>query len=214
MLDQFIEWIKPTTERIENLLKFASYTRATGSNGKLQDVQIKSVRNVEEALKMSNFGFNSKAPKDSRAVVAKIGNENIVIANEHLASIIDISTGNSIMYNQDGDFIKVENGTITCSATNIISNCTNYTVNSTNTTVNATSKFTVNSPISEFSANVNVLGLLSASGYSGLSGSAMTTNVNLETTADVQASGISLVNHTHAYTWTDPAGSGNVSEPN
>lgn len=139
MLEQFMEWIKPTTERIENLLKFASYARVTGSNKKLQDIQIKSVRNIEDALKMSNFGFNSKAPVGSRAVIARIANENIVIANEHLASIIDISSGNSIMYNQDGDFVKVENGVITCSATNFV-------INSETTTINATSKFTVNSP--------------------------------------------------------------------
>ena len=180
MLDEFKERIKPTIERIENLLKFASITRSTGSNGKLQNIQIKSVRNIEEALKMSNFGFNSKNPNGSRAVIAKIGNENIVIANEHLASIIDISTGNSIMYNENGDFVKVENGTITCSATNIVNNCENYTIN-------ASSKFTVNTPVSEFSDEVNVLGLLSASNYSGLTGSSMTTNVSLITTQGLEA---------------------------
>ena len=180
MLDEFKERIKPTIERIENLLKFASITRSAGSNGKLQNMQIKSVRNIEEALKMSNFGFNSKNPNGSRAVIAKIGNENIVIANEHLTSIIDISTGNSIMYNENGDFVKVENGTITCSATNIVNNCENYTIN-------ASSKFTVNTPVSEFSDEVNVLGLLSASNYSGLTGSSMTTNVSLITTQGLEA---------------------------
>lgn len=62
-------------------------------------------------------------------------------------------------------------------------------------------------------ANAIISGLLSASGYSGLSGSAMTTNVNIESAADIKASGISLKSHTHPYTWTDPAGSGNTLIP-
>jgi len=96
-----------------------------------------------------------------------------------------------------------ENGTITA-------DCINFVVNSTNTTINATAKFKVVSPVSEFSAAVNVLGLLSASAYSGLVGSSMTTNVNLETTKDVIASGISVKNHTHSGVQT---GSGNTGVP-
>lgn len=187
MIEQFLEWIKPTTERIENILKFASYKRVTGSNGNLQDVQIKSVRNLEEALKMGQFGFNSKAPIDSRAVIAKIGNENIVIANEHLPSIIDISSGNTILYNESGSFIKIEDETITISAVNIVNECSNYIIK-------ASSKFTVNSPISEFSNAVNVLGLLSASSYSGLNNGNMTTNVTLETTQGIEAGNSLKVN--------------------
>ena len=199
--EAFREWIKPTKEKIENLLKFGRYTKATGQNGQLQEIQIKTLRNIEDAFKMGQFGFNSKAPLDSRCVVAKIGNDKIVIANEHLASIIDISSGNSILYNQDGNYVKVENDTITCKATNIISNCSNYTIN-------ASSKFTVNSPESEFSNIVNVLGKLSASSYSGLTGSAMTTNVNLETTADVKAGSISLNSHVHGGVQTGSGTSG------
>lgn len=184
-------------DRLENILKIGSFKNIKGSNGKLQEIQIKTLRNLEDAFKVGQFGFNSKAPVDSRGIVARLGNENIVIANEHLASIIDITTGNTVIYNQTGHTIKIEGDTITTDAPNIVSNCTNFTVNSANTTINATTKFKVVSPVSEFSKIVNVLDLLSAQSYSGLSGSSMTTNVNLETSADVKAGTISLKNHTH-----------------
>ncbi len=188
-------------DKIENLLKICSFRNIKGSNAELQEIQIKTLRNIEDALKVGQFGFNSKAPTGSRAVTARIGNENIVIANEHVASIIDITSGNTIIYNESGHTIKIEGDTITSTAPNIINNCTNFTVN-------ASSKFTVNSPTSEFSAIVNVLGLLSANSYSGLSGSAMTTNVNLETSSDVKAGSISLVNHTHGGVQTGGSSTG------
>lgn len=195
---------KDLLDKIENLLKFGTLKNVKGSDSKLQEIQIKTLRNIEDSVKVSEFGFNSKAPVGSRSIVARIGNENIVIANEHLASIIDISSGNTVIYNESGHTIKIEGDTITTTATNIINNCSNYTIN-------ASSKFTVNSPVSEFSAEVNVLGLLSASSYSGLAGSSMTTNVTLNTTQDVVASGISLKDHTHSGI---QIGSDNTGVPN
>jgi len=197
MFSQFKSFIQPYKEKIDNLLKFGKITLVSGANGQVQKIQVKTLRNIEDTQKAGQFGFNSKAPAGSRVVVAEISNEKIVISNEHIESIIDISSGNTVIYNQSGHTIKIEGDTITATAPNIISNCTNFTVNSTNTTINASTKFTVNSPLSEFSDLVNSLGLLSALNYSGLSGSSMTTNVNLVTTGDVIASGVSLVNHPH-----------------
>jgi len=146
----FNEFIKPFKEKLENLLKFGKILRVTGNNGKLQDHQISTLRGVEKSVKMAEFGFNSKAPNGSRIVVARIGNENVIISNEKIDKIIDISQGNTIVYNEMGNYVKVENDTITVKAPNIINNCTNYTINSENTTINATTKFTVNSPNSNF----------------------------------------------------------------
>jgi len=191
----FDDLIKPFKEKLENLLKFGSLKRITGSNGKLQNAQISTLRGIEKAVKMGQFGFNSKAPNDSRIVVARIGNENVIISNEKIDKIIDISQGNTIVYNEMGNYVKVEDDTITSKAPNVIHNCENFTIN-------ATSKFTVNSPLSEFSDNVNVIGLLSASAFSGLNGGNMTTNVNINTTGnvvanDLTASGKSFLNHTN-----------------
>jgi len=140
MFQQILDFI---SDKLENILKIGSYTNVNGSDSTLQNVQIQTLRNIEDAIKVGNFGFNSKAPIKSRCVVARIGNESIVIANEHIASIIDVSSGDSVVYNQNGDFVKVEKDKITISAKNIESNCDSYTINTSSFTVNAsTSSFT------------------------------------------------------------------------
>ena len=100
--------LNPIKEKLENLLKIGRYTNVNGSDGELQQIQSKTLRNIEDAMKVGQFGFNSKAPIDSRCIVAKIGNEKIVIANEHIASIIDVAVGDSVQYNEDGTFVKLE----------------------------------------------------------------------------------------------------------
>lgn len=139
MFEQFNSFIKPFAEKLENVLKIGSYTKTNGKDGQLQKIQLKTLRNIEDALKVSQFGFNSKGPTDSRCVVAEIGNEKIVIANEHIASIIDISSGNTVVYNEAGHTIKIEGDTITVTAPNIV-------LDSKTTTINASASFTVNSP--------------------------------------------------------------------
>lgn len=191
MTEQIKTATTPISEKLENILKFGSIQRVGGADSQLQNIQLKTLRNIEEAMKVGQFGFNSKCPIGSRVVVTKIGNEKIIIANEHIASIIDITDGNTIIYNEKGTYIKLEDDTITTFSKDFI-------INSENTTINATASFKVNSPLSEFSEVVNSYGLLSAINYSGLSGSSMTTNVNLETSADVKAGGISLNGHTHS----------------
>ncbi len=146
MFEQFNSFIKPFAEKLENVLKIGSYTKTNGKDGQLQKIQLKTLRNIEDALKVSQFGFNSKAPTDSRCVVAEIGNEKIVIANEHIASIIDISSGNTVVYNEAGHTIKIEGDTITVTAPNIVLECDDHTINSKTTTINASASFTVNSP--------------------------------------------------------------------
>ncbi len=106
-------------EDISNMMRVGRFTNIGGADGELQEIQLKTLRNIEDAFKVGQFGINSKAPVGSRCIVAKIGNEKIVIANEHQASIIDISEGNTILYNSNGDYVKIENGTITIKADNV-----------------------------------------------------------------------------------------------
>lgn len=183
MLEQFNTFIAPYKEKLENLLKIGSITNIKGSNGTLQEIQLKTLRNIEDALKLGQFGLNSKAPLESRCIVAKIGNEKIVIANEHLASIIDVSQGNTILYNENGDYVKVENGTITIKAENVVLDTTNTTINATNTTINSNTSI---------NGTLDVSQVLSASTFSGLSGGNMVSNV------DIVSDGISLQDHTHS----------------
>jgi len=58
MLDKFKILIRPYAEKLENLLKIGSYTNAKGSDGELQEIQLKTLRNIEDALKVGQFGFN------------------------------------------------------------------------------------------------------------------------------------------------------------
>jgi phage gp45-like len=108
--------IQKLKEKLENLLKIGSYTKVNGSDGNLQEIQLKTLRNIEDAMKVGQFGFNSKAPNGSRAIVAKIGNKKIVIANEHIASIIDVASGDSIVYNESGTYLKLEGNVIKTNA--------------------------------------------------------------------------------------------------
>lgn len=124
-------------------------------------------------------------PKNDQKAAA--GEKRIYARDSGGASIVELwlkNDGTAVLENASGSVTLAANGDITLDGPNV--------------TINASSKFTVNSPVSEFSAVVNVLGLLSAANFSGLSGSAMTTNVNLETTADVTAGGISLNSHVHS----------------
>ena len=143
MFNQFKSYIQPFKERLENILKYGKSTLISGSEGELQKVQIKTLRDIEDSLKMGQFGFNSKMPNGSRIVAAEISTEKIILANEHLPSILDISQGNVIIYNQNGNFIKLDGDTITTDFPNVIANCETYTIN-------ATTSFTVNSPDSNF----------------------------------------------------------------
>lgn len=115
----FEQWKQYFSEKLENILKIGSSTNISGSDGQLQEIQLSTIRGLEDALKVGQFGFNSKQPLGSRNIIAKIGNEKIVIANEHTASIIDVATGDSVVYNQNGDFVKVESNKITVKAINV-----------------------------------------------------------------------------------------------
>jgi len=117
------EEINKSTETIKedmsNILRIGRITNIGGKDGELQDIQLKTLRNIEDAFKVGQFGINAKSPIGSRCIVAKIGNEKIVIANENQASIIDVSSGNTVLYNANGDYVKLENGTITVKADSI-----------------------------------------------------------------------------------------------
>lgn len=112
-----VDELRTLWEKAENILKIGRYTNASGADGQLSKVQIKTLRNIEDAFKMGQFGFNSKAPVGSRCVVTQIGNDAVVIANEHIASIIDIASGDTVVYNETGTYIKLIGTNIEISAT-------------------------------------------------------------------------------------------------
>ena len=64
----------------------------------------------------------------------------------------------------------------------------------------STTALTVDAPTSTFTGNVMIAGTAAVAGAL--------------TAATIDSGSVSLDDHTHPYTWTDPAGSGNTSPPN
>ena len=62
--------------------------------------------------------------------------------------------------------------------------------------------------------NVTVSGTIAAGNFTGIGGGTLTSTSDMETTGEMTADGVALSAHTHPYTWTDAAGSGNTSAPN
>ena len=140
-------------------------------------------------------------PKNERK--ANVGDKRIYARDSNGDTIAEVwlkNDGTIITSNSNGNIELKPDGTITNTnaggSTELKPNG-DYTINGTNVIINASTKFTVNSPESEFSAIVNSLGKFSALLFGGLGTNPMTTNVNLETSADVKAGSISLLNHTH-----------------
>ena len=88
MFKEFNTFIQPFKDKLENILKYGKTTRMSGTNGALQKIQLKTLRNIEDALKIGQFGFNSKMPNGSRVVVAEISNEKIIIALKKVFIIV------------------------------------------------------------------------------------------------------------------------------
>jgi len=61
--------------------------------------------------------------------------------------------------------------------------------------------------------NVTVSGTVAAGNFTGIGGGTLTSTSSMETTGEVTADGVALSAHTHPYTWSDGAGSGNTSAP-
>ena len=134
---------------ISNIFKLGNITNIKSGDSKLQEIQVKSLRGLEDTKKMGVFGFNSKPPLNSRALILRVSDEKIILATEHEQSIKDISFGNVIIYNQAGDTIKIENGVIT---------------------ITASTKLVVNAPLSEFNGNITATGdIVSQKGTNNIS---------------------------------------------
>lgn len=134
---------------VSNIFKFGNITNIKSEDSKLQEIQAKSLRGVENTKKMGMYGFNSQAPINSRALILTVSDEKITLATEDEKSIKDISSGNVIIYNQSGDTIKIENGVIT---------------------ITASTKLVVNAPLSEFNGDIKATGdIISQNGTNNIS---------------------------------------------
>jgi phage gp45-like len=141
--------INELVNTISNIFKLGNITNIKSEDSKLQEIQVNSLRGLEDTKRMGFFGFNSTPPLKSRALILRVSDEKITLATEHEQSIKDISSGNVIIYNQAGDTIKIENGVIT---------------------ITALTKLVVNAPLSEFNGNITATGdIISQSGTNNIS---------------------------------------------
>ena len=199
MFNMFLEWIQPFKDKLDNLLRIGSVQNTSGTDAQLQEIQLKILENIKDAYKVGQFGFNSKPPINSRCIVARIGNENIVIANEHISSIIDVESGEAILYNETGNYIKITSSGIEVKGeTTFLDNVIMEKA------LNVTNDITC-------LTNGIYSGTLSASSYAGINGTSMSTNVNIEA-PNVIVGGKPVIGHDHNYYWTDNAGS-DVTNP-
>ncbi len=209
MIDAIKQKLKPVQNLIENILKFGAIKNHKTADGDLQVLQIKTLRGIENALKIGQFGFNSKAPLNSRVVVANIGNTGVVIANESIAHILDVETGEAILYNKNGDYVKIglDKTELNADMVEMSKNCKILGSLEVGEDILAGGNITATLDVN--ATNVFATAMVGAAGFTGPAGVGAVVS-----TEDIVSNSISLQNHTHSYTWTDPAGGGNTGTPN
>ena len=131
------------------------------------------------------------SPVDTKNIVIENGSTKITVKP---SGDIDIDTPANINVNVAGDASVDVGGNL--SAT--VGGNANVAVTA-SVTLSGTS-VTVDAPQTTFTGNVSIAGLAAVTGAL--------------TAATVDSSNVSLDNHTHPYTWTDPAGSGDTGTPN
>ena len=106
------------------------------------------------------------------------------------------------------------------------------TVNCQTAEVNASTKMDINTPITNISDNCTIGGTLEVTGVVTNLSTVITTGITttggiviaggaaanmgsgaVTSTGSITVNGIDVETHVHAYTWTDPAGSGNTDQP-
>lgn len=130
-------------------------------------------------------------PVDTKNIVIENGSTKITVKP---SGDIDIDTPANINVNVAGDASVDVGGNLNAT----VGGNANVAVTA-SVTLSGTS-VTVDSPQTTFTGNVSIAGLAAVTGAL--------------TAATIDSDNVSLDNHTHPYTWTDPAGSGNTSPPN
>jgi len=143
-------------------------------------------------------------PVDTQSIVVENGSTKITVKP---SGDIDIDTPANINVNAGGDANVTVGGNMEASVGGTANIAVTASVTVSGTTV------TVDSPLSTFTGNVVIGGTLGAAGGAlTVDGSSMAFTGAMQANT-VDSATVSLDNHTHPYTWTDPAGSGNTSPP-
>ena len=208
MTDQRRTWqrlLGPIWRRIR-LLVSRGVLKLVDDSLKLQGVQLGLLGGQPAwAERFQEYGYTSHPHPGAEAIVAAVGG-----ARSHLAAIAvddrryrvtNLQPGEVCLYTDEGDEIRMKRGRII----SVIAG-SKLDVTAPEVVVTASTSVTFDTPIATFTQNVEILGsctvqnLLTANGgiqASGGSGAAVSVDGLVSVTDDVEASGVSLVNHTH-----------------
>lgn len=181
---------------------------------KLQGVQLGLLGDEPAwAERFQEYGFTSHPLKGAEAVVGAVGG-----ARSHLVALTiddrryrvkNLKPGEVCLYDDEGDTIHFKRGRIVDITAGSEVNITageKATVTAPEIVATGSTSVTVDTPIATFTQDVKIQGkctvqqLLTANGglsASGGSGAAVSVDGLVSVTDDVEASGVSLVSHTH-----------------
>jgi len=208
MTDQVRIWqrlLGPIWRRIRLLIS-RGVVKLVDDSLKLQNVQLGLLGDDPAwAERFQEYGYTSHPHKGAEAVVGAVGG-----ARSHLVAlavddrryrVTDLQPGEVCLYTDEGDEIRMKRGRII----GVIAG-SKLDVTAPEAVVTSSTSVTVDTPIATFTQDVEVQGkctvqqLLTAHGglqASGGSGAAVSVDGLVSVTEDVEASGVSLVNHTH-----------------
>lgn len=199
--------ITPLKNRVYTMITRAVLETVNDSE-QMQELKLnllagESRTNVE---RFQDFGFSSNPPTSSEVIALSVGGNRdhliAIVAHDRATRVKDLASGESVVYTDDGTKIHLKKGGIVdvITATQVNINCPesvfsgNVTIQG-NLTVIGTSLLTgavsmLNTLTVALTATIS--GLLSALGYSGLGGGAVTSSVDISTSANVSGGGTDL----------------------
>ncbi|MBE2895450.1 phage baseplate assembly protein V [Pasteurellaceae bacterium HPA106] len=174
-------------------------------NDDIQKAQVSALagETLQDVEFMQHFGFTSRPPAGSQAVIIPIGGKtshSVVVASENgTYRIKTLASGEVAIYDESGSYIMLKKGRI------IEVDCNEFKVTCQKYRVSASQSTDFTTPTLTTSAQLTAQGQISGNGglaIQGGSGATFSGNVtqtggSISTDGDVKAGTVSLANHTH-----------------
>jgi phage baseplate assembly protein V len=199
--------LKPLRDRLFLMAGRAIIT-AIDDSSKVQSAQLKALfgESMGNVQRFQNFGFTSNPPVGTEAIILSLGgnreNAVIIATDNGNVRVKPLASGESAIYTDDGTLIHLKKGGLVdvIAATKVLISVPNaeFTGNvkiTGNLIVIGTSLLTgVVTTVNNLLVGINaiVTGLVQAAGFTGPSGAAMATTVDITTTGNVTGGGTSL----------------------
>jgi len=184
------------------MIKQAYISAVNGDSDPFPIAEVSYNSKISKAIRYSPYGLCTSAPLNSNVLLLSAhGQESLkyALTDDMQNRYKNLKEGEVVLYNYlSGSFIYLkENGDIEVECKkdekiNVVGDA-DVTVGG-SLTATAVVAATITAPTINLNGNVNISG-------------------NLITTGEVTGNGKVLSTHTHPYTWTDPAGSGNTGVP-